>query len=139
MRRIPMFLIATALGGVVFSLGCEQPPPAPPATAAQTVPAPAPLPESVFSVVPETEDKAVAELNRQREAIIAQVLERRGLTASDVKIRLGEPGQTGLEFEVTLGGRVETRSIPVSTYGAELVTNFDHTLDSALKALQNQP
>ena len=85
-----------------------------------------------FSVVSGTSDEAVATLNSQRESIVKQVLERHNLNADDVTVAFGNPSGLGITVEHR-GGKKVKLEIPPAKTGVELVTNFDHTLDRAVR------
>ena len=73
---------------------------------------------------------AIAGLNKEAEGVVSQVLKRRDLEGK-ANVELG--AGAGLSVKVTVDGQEVTRQVPPSAFPAELVSNFDHTLDRALQ------
>lgn len=85
-----------------------------------------------FTVVEGTNEEGINELNASSDQVVKQVLKRHDLDPAKVQVRPGEP--PGLGFTVSVeGGKKVKLKVPPSKFPAELVTNFDHTLDRAVR------
>jgi hypothetical protein len=116
------------LAFLVVVIGCDQTKaPAPEVAATTAVEAPK---------VPTPEIVGLAELRETQTQVIEQVLTRHGVRAESVKIRLDD----ALNLEVTgPTGTKCSRKVPSAFVPAELVTNFDHTLDHCLRDVTPTP
>lgn len=130
-------LSAAGIAAATLLAACDSKQPSKPAEATPNEPLsepPAPSYAS-FRTVGSVDAKAVEELNAARTGIVNQVLQRRG-PVPDLQIELGVPN--GLDVTVTVGDKKITHSVPPSTFGAELISNFDHTLDRTIQEAQGQ-
>lgn len=116
------------LACLVLVVGCDQTKkPAPEASPIPTAEAPkASTPEVV----------GLVELRETQTQIIEQVLTRHGISSDAVQIRLDD----ALNLDVTgPTGTKCSRKVPGAFVPAELVTNFDHTLDRCLRDVTPAP
>ncbi len=116
------------LAFVATVIGCEQTQPPAPNTAPTTT-AQAPK-------IPTPEVVGLVELREPQTQVIEQVLTRHNISADDVKISLDD----ALNLDVTgPTGTQCSRKVPSAFVPAELVTNFDHTLDHCLRDVTATP
>ncbi len=85
-----------------------------------------------FAVVDGASPEAIAELNAKKDEIVSQVLTRHELDPEKVDVRIGAPSGLGVTVEIEGKKKVKLK-VPASKFPAELVTNFDHTLDRAVR------
>lgn len=91
-----------------------------------------PAEQTRFTLVDGTSAEAVERLNEEHPTIVSQVLERHSMDANAVNVKVGHP--SGLGIEVSVEGKKTVRlKVPPASNPAEQITNFDHTLDRALR------
>ncbi len=109
-------------------IGCEQT-----KAPAQKV---SPPPTTEAPKAPTPEVIGLVELRETETQLIEQVLTRHGVRADSVEIRLDD----ALNLEVTgPTGTKCSRKVPSAFVPAELITNFDHTLDHCLRDVTAAP
>ena len=123
-----------ALAVFVMVAACKAEPAAPPETSQTSAPAPELIdktpPQAMVAAPNPDEAMWIAKLRARQAELVQQVLERHALTPGSVEVTFED-----MVVRVRKDGKTCERRVPRGWVEADLVTNFDHTLDHCVREL----